>query len=165
MRIRSTLAASLLCAALAGCDSLTGSGPSLLIEGRVRTTLTGDPISGATVVIGYTGIFRGTSGTLGTRTTDAMGRFDFQVTEIPGFSYPNCSAIVLSVTAPGYAPQSYAIQSPPGDIGCEASGTASVELQMSPIEAGQGHIIRTGVERRGDWLASSASRFLGRAQG
>lgn len=125
------LAAPLL--ALAACDP-TGSGDRPLhIEGTVVSSVTGDPVAGATVSIVFRSILDEPLGELPDRTADGQGRFTARVDRIQGYARPNCATVAVEAVAPGYASQASRLSGPPGDPSCE-NGRVTATIRLSPLE-------------------------------
>jgi len=125
------LAAPLI--ALAACD-LTGSGDDPLhIEGAVVSSVTGQPVAGATVSIEFISILNESLGELPDRKADGQGRFTARVDRIRGYARPNCAVVWIEASAPGYSSRGSRLSGPPGDMAC-GSGRATTTIALSPLE-------------------------------
>jgi hypothetical protein len=132
MRLTRTLPCIALLAFVAGCDVLGSDSPPLRIEGRVISSATQQPIAGATVSIGYSNILNGASGRLPDRATDAQGRFTAQIDEIRGYARPNCAAVSVIASAPGYNYNGTASIDGPADDPTCIKGRATVDIRLTP---------------------------------
>lgn len=133
MRAACPLLFSTLLLASTSCDVLGSDNWPLRIEGTVTSSATHQPIAGATVSIGYGNIFNGAQGSLPARTTDAQGRFSARIDEIRGYAQPNCVAVGVNVTAPGYHSNGKAsLAGPEDDPTCER-GRATVAIELTPL--------------------------------
>lgn len=134
MRLTRTLPCIALLATVAGCDVVGSDSPPLRIEGTVLSATTQQPIAGATVSIGYSNILNGASGSLPDRATDAQGRFTAQIDEIRGYARPNCAAVSVRASAPGYHDSGIASIDGPADDPTCMKGRGTVEISLTPLQ-------------------------------
>jgi hypothetical protein len=129
---RAVLLSASLCS-FAACD-IVDSGRPLQVEGSVVSSVTGQPITGATVEIGWGGnLFVQATGRLPPRSTDAQGRFSARIEKMEGYAFPNCAAAGVRVTAPGYQEARAGLEGEGDDFSCE-SGRATVSVRMPPLQ-------------------------------
>jgi hypothetical protein len=131
--MRSTFLRALpLLAALAACDVLTGSGFPLEISGTVTRAGTTQPVANAAVQV-YSRPLNGEGDYLmETTQTDAQGLYIVRIEKQREYERPNCRAMEVIVSAPGYANGSEYGLGPANDITC-VSGITTVDISLTPL--------------------------------
>ena len=130
--MRSTLLRALpFLAALAACD-LTGSSHPLVISGTVTRAGTTQPVADATVQVYSRPVDGEGDYLMETTQTDAQGAFTVRIEEQRRYERPNCRAMELIVSAPGYTNGGRQQLGTDADRTC-VSGTATVNVSLTPL--------------------------------
>jgi hypothetical protein len=130
--MRSTLLRVLpFLAALAACD-LTGSEFPLVISGTVTRAGTTQPVANATVQVYSRPVDGEGDYLMETTQTDAQGGFSVRIEKQRRYPRPNCRAMEVIVSAPGYSNGNRYPLGTDTDRTC-VSGTATVNLSLTPL--------------------------------
>jgi hypothetical protein len=131
--MRTTLLRTLpFLAALAACEVLTGDVHPLEISGTVTRAGTTQPVANATVQVYSRPIDGEGDYLMKTTQTDAQGAFTVRIEKQRRYERPNCHAMEVIVSAPGYANGGRHQLGTDADRTC-VNGTAIVDVSLTPL--------------------------------